>query len=220
MWGRRGYCCGSCKQGTPSDATLCTGDVSPRTVVYHRKRGDVMETFTEPKELTENPHYQAQKQKTLCDLTDDMIDLPIVNLVNGFNILPYCFTLHCCYGHFVYNDLKDTHNLEPLQMKGEIAAVKYRIAYIAFCIENSLLGRELFESLREITAIDPENVQFCCAEWFWKRQINSYALQVEPDRFKYKDTAMIDFKEALYIEKLRNEFFIRLYELLENTKEK
>jgi len=97
--------------------------------------------------------------------------------------------------------------------------VEYRIAYIAFCIENSPLGRGLFESLKEITVIDPENVQFCCAKWFWKIQVNSYALQVEPDRFKRKDTATVDFKEALHIEKVRNEFFVRLGELLENAKE-
>jgi hypothetical protein len=95
------------------------------------------------------------------------------------------------------------------------------MVYIAFCIENSASGRGLFKALKEITAIDPENVQFFCAEWFWKRQINSYALQVEPDRFKRKeDTAIIDFKEALCIEKIRNTFFIQLYELLENAKEK
>ena len=172
-----------------------------------------METFTEVKELVENPRFQAQKQKVLCDLTDDMIDMPIIDLINGFNKLPYCFTLQSCYGHFVYNGQKDTHNLEPLPLKGAIAKVEYRIAYIAFCIENSLLGRELFESLKEITAIDPENVQFCCAEWFWKRQVNSYALQVEPDRFKRKDKAILDYKEALYIEKIRNKFFVQLKEL-------
>ena len=179
-----------------------------------------METFTELKELTENPHYKVQKQKTLFDLTDGMIDMPIIDLINGFNKLHYCFTLQSCYGHFVYNSQKNTHNLEPLPVKGAIAKVEYRIAYIAFCIENSLFGRELFDSLKKITAIDPDNVQFCCAEWFWKRQVNSYALQVEPDRFKCKDTAIVDFREALHIEKIRNEFFIRLYELLENAKKK
>lgn len=148
-----------------------------------------------------------------------MIDMPIIDLINWFNKLPYCFTLQSCYGHFVYNGQKDTHNLEPLPVKGAIAKVEYRIAYIAFGIENSLSGRELFESLKEITTLDPENIQFCCAEWFWKKQINSYALQVEPDRFKRKDTAIVDLKEALHIEKIRNEFFIRLYELLENAKE-
>jgi hypothetical protein len=173
-----------------------------------------LETFTEPKELVENPHYQVQRQKSLCDLTDDMIDGPIIDLINGFNKFPYCFTLQSCYGHFVYNGQKDSHNLEPLPVKDTIANVEYRIAYIAFCIENSLLGRALFNALSKITAMDPENVQFCCADWFWKRQVNSYALQVEPDRFKRKDTAILDYTEALHIEKIRNEFFIRLYELL------
>jgi hypothetical protein len=179
-----------------------------------------LETYTELKDLADNPHYQAQKRKILSDLDDGMIDTTIVDLINGFNKLPYCFTLQSCYGHFVYNGQKDTHNLDPLSAKEIIAQVEYRIAYIAFCIENSASGRGLFEKLKEITAIDPENVQFCCAEWFWKKQINSYALQVEPDRFKHKDTAIIDFKEALHIEKIRNTFFIRLYELLENAKER
>lgn len=175
-----------------------------------------METFTELKELAENPHYRAQKKETLCNLTDGMIDMPIIDLINGFNKLPHCFTLQSCYGHFVYNGQKETHNLEPLPAIGGIGKVEYRIAYIAFCIENCLLGRELFDSLEDIMAIDPENIQFCCAEWFWKRQVNSYALQLEPDRFKRKDTAIIDFKEALHIENIRNDFFIRLYELLGN----
>ena len=146
-----------------------------------------METFTELKDITENPYFQLHKQKILYDLNADIIDMPIVGLVNGFNKLPYCFTLQSCYGHFVYNGQKDTHNLDPLPAK-------------------------------EITDIDPENIQFGCAEWFWGKNTNSYALQVEPDRFKYKDTALIDFREALHIEKTRNTFFIRLYELLGKIK--
>ncbi len=179
-----------------------------------------METFTELKDLAVNLRYQVQKRKILSDLNDDMIDTPIVDLINGFNKLPYCFTLQSCYGHFVYNGQKNPYNLDPLPAKEIIAQVEYRIAYIAFCIENSASGRGLFEALKEITAIDLENVQFCCAEWFWKKQINSYALQVEPYRFKSKDTAIIDFKEALHIEKIRNTFFTRLYELHENAKER
>jgi hypothetical protein len=61
---------------------------------------------------------------------------------------------------------------------------------------------------------------FCCAEWFWKRQVNSYALQVEPDRFKFEDKAILDYKEALRIEKIRNEFFVRLKELLQKQQGK
>lgn len=149
-----------------------------------------------------------------------MIDAPIIDLINEFNKLPYCFTLQSCYGHFVYNGQKDSQNFEPLLVKDTIAKVEYRIAYIAFCIENSLLGRWLLKTLKKIIAIDPENVQFCCAEWFWKRQVNSYALQVEPGRFKRKDLVILDYKEALHIEKIRNDFFHRLYELLENANER
>ena len=94
-----------------------------------------------------------------------------------------------------------------------------RIAYFAFCIDNSESGRMLFDDLKEITAIDPENIQFCCAEWFWKRQVNSYALQVEPDRFKHKDKAILDYKEALKIENIRNEFFVHLNELLQKQQD-
>jgi hypothetical protein len=174
-----------------------------------------LETFTEPKALVENPHYQDQRQKCLADLSDGMLDDPIIGLVNAFNKLPYCFTLQSCYGHFIYNGQNDPHNLEPLPIKDTIARVEYRIAYIALCIENSDWGRMLFNALREITIIDPENIQFCCAEWFWKRQVNSYALQVEPDRLKYEDKAILDYKEALKIEKIRNEFFVQLKELLQ-----
>ena len=62
--------------------------------------------------------------------------------------------------------------------------------------------------------MDPENIQFGSAEWFWKRQVNSYALQVEPDRFKRQDTAILDYEEALNIEKIRNEFFFQLQALI------
>jgi tRNA(Phe) wybutosine-synthesizing methylase Tyw3 len=61
-----------------------------------------LETFTEPKELAENPHYQDQRRKSLAGLSDGMIDVPIIELINAFNKLPYCFTLQSCYGHFIY----------------------------------------------------------------------------------------------------------------------
>jgi hypothetical protein len=173
-----------------------------------------LETFTEPKALVENPHYRNQRQKCLASLSDDMIDEPIIELINAFNKLPYCFTLQSCYGHFVYPGQNDPQNLESLPLTDTIARVEYRIAYIAFCIENSDLGRMLFEALKGIADIDPDNIQFCCAEWFWERQVNSYALQVEPDRFKLEDTAILDYEEALKTEKIRNEFFVYLKELL------
>ncbi len=105
-----------------------------------------------------------------------------------------------------------------LPIKDSIDKVEYRIAYIALCIENSASGIGLFQALKEITAIDPQNVQIFCAEWFWKKQLNSYALQVEPERFKRQDKAILDYKEALHIEKIRNEFFVRFEELLKKQR--
>jgi hypothetical protein len=163
----------------------------------------------------ENPHYQEQRRKCLAGLADGMIDEPIIELIDDFNKLPYCFTLQSCYGHFLYNGRKDPNNIDPLPATNTIATVEYRIAYIAFCIDNGKSGRRLFDALKEITAIDPDNIQFCCAEWFWKRQVNSYAIQVEPDRFKRKDKAVLDYKEALKIEHIRNEFCAQLKELLQ-----
>jgi len=161
----------------------------------------------------ENPYYQDQRQTSLTNLSDEMIDAPIIDLIKGFNKLSYCFTMQSCYGHFVYDDQKDPYNFEPLPISEIIDRVEYRIAYICLCIENSDSGRGLLKSLNEITAIDPENIQFCCADWFWNKQVNSYALQVQPDRFKHKDSAILDYREALQIEKIRNEFFIQLREL-------
>ena len=174
-----------------------------------------METFAQPKELVKNPDYIDQRRRTLKKLKSDMIDKPIVEVVNGFNNLSYCFTLQSCYGHFVYNSQKDPYNVYPLPVTDNITTVEYRIAYIAFCIEYGEPGKNLIKDLNEVTTIDSENIQFCSASWFWNRQVNSYALQVEPERFKDKDTIVLDYKEAVHIEKVRNEFFRGLQKLLE-----
>ena len=173
-----------------------------------------METFTDPKELIENSHYIKQRKEALAGLIDSMIDAPIIGIIKGFNKLPYCFTMQSCYGHFLYNSQTEPQNFAPLPVSENIISVEYRIAYIAFCIENSDEGRSFFKALKKITVSDPENIQLCCAEWFWEKQVNSYALQVEPDRFKSEDKVMLDYKEALNIENIRNEFFIKLKELL------
>jgi tRNA(Phe) wybutosine-synthesizing methylase Tyw3 len=66
-----------------------------------------METFAEPKEMVENPRYFEQRQKSLSGLTDDKIDAPIIEIINGMNKLPYCFTIQSCHGHFLYSGQKD-----------------------------------------------------------------------------------------------------------------
>ena len=88
------------------------------------------------------------------------------------------------------------------------------IAYIALCIENSPKGKGLLEDLRDIAATDPEFIQFGSAEWFWDRQVNSYALQVEPERYMDKDQVTIDYWEALRVQDVRDSFFSELRNLL------
>jgi len=69
------------------------------------------------------------------------------------------------------------------------------------------LGKQLLQDLKKITKIDPEYTQFGSADWFWRRQVNSYALQVEPERYKTEDQCRLSVQEALYVEKVRNQFF-------------
>jgi hypothetical protein len=173
-----------------------------------------MKTYTEPKDLVENPHYAMQRQRSLLDLTMVEIDKPMLEIIKGFSELSYCFTLQCCYGHFLYKGQDDPHNLDRLPMTTTLDRVEYRIAYLALCLEINEQGRTLMQELQSITKIDQENIQFCSAEWFWERQVNSYALQVEPDRFKHEDSAILTYQEGLVIEKVRDDFMSELKELL------
>lgn len=173
-----------------------------------------METFTEPRDFVEDPGYAERRRESLKALDLAVIDPPIVDLVRGFALLPQCFTLQSCYGHFVYCPGQDPHNLARLPA-GLDSDVDYRIAYIAFCLENSPRGMALRESLEGVPAIDPDYVQFGSAGWFCERQVNTYALQVEPARFKTRDRIMIGHAEALRVEKVRDVFFDRMRDVLD-----
>jgi hypothetical protein len=154
----------------------------------------------------------------MAQLEPGIIDDPIVDLVTGFNELPHCFTLQSCSGHFLWDDQRDLHSLAPLPalpaMGGTI--VTYRIAYIAFCLDHGESGKNLCVALRQATAIDRHNIQFGWADWFWKQQINSVVLQVEPDRFRYEDTATIEPAEAHHLATTRDSFFARLRVVLDH----
>ena len=173
-----------------------------------------METFTEPRDFVDNPHYLQQRQASLATLDTDTIDGPIVDIVKSFQDLSYCFTLQSCYGHFMHVGKQDRNNTERLHIADGSAVVTYRIAYIAFCIENSPEGKGLLEDLKDISEADPEFIQFGSAEWFWDRQVNSYALQVAPERFMDKDQVTIDYREALRVQDVRDNFFSGLRNLL------
>ena len=74
---------------------------------------------------------------------------------------------------------------------------------------------EAEEPLRRAIELDPDYVQFGCAEWFWHKSCNSYVLQVEPMRHKILDQVTVDHSEALHIEEIRDQFFIKMREILE-----
>jgi len=174
-----------------------------------------LETFTALKSLADNSNFEFQRWEALNAVNINAIDPPLRSMIKDLNRLPYCFSLQCCYGHFVYAHQPDKRGLDPLPVLEDIGQVRYRIAYLALGVDASDKGRDLLADLGRIVDIDPDYVQFGCAEWFWGRQINTYALQVEPARFMYKDEAFIDYEEALHIEKVRNEFFRQLNELIQ-----
>ncbi len=64
-----------------------------KVITLFQKTGSKVETYAKVKSLIENPNYQSQRQKYLQNLTDDMIDAPIIEIIKGFNELPFCFTL-------------------------------------------------------------------------------------------------------------------------------
>ena len=166
-----------------------------------------METFVEAKPLIHNSGYHNQRQLALSRLRLETIDPPILDIIKSLVKLPYCFSLQSCFGHFLYADQTDLQNLEPLPRLEEDTSITYRIAYLALCVDNSDLGRQLLKQLNELPSIHPGYIQYGCAQWFWERQINSYVVQVEPERHQLKDQCILGYQEALIVEKVRYDFF-------------
>ena len=174
-----------------------------------------METFAPPRRLVDHPLFEADRKRALKKLDIDEVDAPIRDIVEGFSRLPCCFTLQSCFGHFVHSEATAPDNLEPLPPNG-VGIVTYRIAYVALCLQNSASGNRLFSTLAEVPSIAPAFIQFGSPVWFWERQVNAFALQVEPSRFKDQDQATIDHAEALQVQKVRDQFFTRLDDLVKS----
>jgi hypothetical protein len=51
-------------------------------------------------------------------------------------------------------------------------------------------------------AVDPEYVQFGSPDWFCQRQLNFFVLRVMPVRFLDQDKAVMDYREALKVQKI------------------
>jgi hypothetical protein len=176
-----------------------------------------VKTYTALKNMMENPGFQEQRQHHLRGLKEAVIDEPLVGLIRDMNRLSFCFTLQCCYGHFLFPGRDDPLNCLGLPAAAAVAGtrIEYRIAYIAFGIENNASGKLFWEQLKAIERIDPQRIQYGCADWFWRQQVNSYIIQVEPDRYKYQDVAELDYPEALNIEKRRCQFYAWLGRFLQ-----
>lgn len=173
-----------------------------------------METFMAYREMVPNPAFEDQRRKALGSLTNVQIDPPIVEMVNTLNRLPFCFTLQSCYGHFLYAGCSDPQNCNALPASISGDRVEYRIAYVAFCLDRSPEGERFLDNIKTIVDIDPEYIQFGCAQWFWDQQVNSYVIQVVPDGFKYQDVASLMPPQALVVEKRRHQFYDWLDRLL------
>jgi hypothetical protein len=92
--------------------------------------------------------------------------------------------------------------------------VRYRIAYLALCIEYSDTGAWLRTALERMQDLHPVFVQFGSPDWFWERYRNSCALQVGPVRHAGKDQAVIAYDEALQVQAVRDEVFDHIRRLL------
>lgn len=173
-----------------------------------------METFTAARPFVADPDCARRRHETLAELDLDDVDPPIVDVVVGFNTLPHCFTLQCCFGHFVWAPGQDDHNLEPLPRE-PVGSIRYRIAYVAVSIEDSPRGRDLRDAMARVATLDPGFIQFGSADWFWERWVNSYVLQVEPTAQQCKDEADLEHAEALCTERVRERFFEEIRALVE-----
>jgi len=177
------------------------------------KGGRILETFTEPKEFVENARYEDERREALAALVPASIDEPIVDMISGFATLGHCFTLQCCYGHFICRSEQDSYTLESIP-RGWDGPVRYRIAYIAFCMQNSDRGRMFRQALARIPETAPDYVQFGSADWFWDQWPNTYVLQAMPIADRLKDETILDSLEALQTQEARGLFFVKLGELL------
>ena len=173
-----------------------------------------METFTSLKAFISNPGFCEQRQIALEKLDITAIDEPLIDLIEGFAKLRYCFTLQCCYGHFVAERNRKQYSISELYLSDTNQKVEYRLAYLALCIEDSEQGQNLLHRLAKIRDSDPNMIQLGCCEWFWERQINSFTIQVEPKRYQYRDRIAVKVKEAIKIGTVRNRFFEELRKLV------
>ena len=174
-----------------------------------------METFVKAKPFVWDLDFRTSRAKALRNMDLSDIDEPIAGLIESFTLVAHCFTLQSCWGHSVHDGQPDPHGCETLAGYSDDTQIRFRLAYIALCLENSRPGHDLREELCSLVSIDPACIQFGSAEWFWKQHVNSYVLQVEPERYKDLDYCTIGIEEALYLEKLKARIFQEIRKIIE-----
>lgn len=185
-------------------------------VFISNMKGHLLETFTIAKAMVDDPGFIKRKKKALTSMDLDTIDRPIRKLIKDINQLDYCFTMQSCWGHFLVKRQEEINNL--LRLSGPADRkdlVVYRIAYVAFCIKKSPEGKRFIQTIKDITSHEKQYIQFGSAEWFWRRNINSYVLQVSPERYKGKDSIRVRYDQALHIQNTRDLFYDVLSEKIE-----
>ncbi len=166
-----------------------------------------METFTKFRPLVANPDFARQRSEALASLDLTQVDEPLRELVAALNGRDDCFTLQCCWGHFLPPGAEDERSLTapPPRGKGEL---EYRVAYVALALRDD--AGEWLETLRGLRDAEPRFVQFGCAEWFWERQVDSYVLQVGLKKYRRRDRMTLDGKQARLISHARTRLFREL----------
>lgn len=168
-----------------------------------------METFAGPKPFVDNPEFEKNRSVTLETLRNliatGKIDPPVVELLELFSRIPHCYTIQSCSGHFVHERQPDEYTTARLApYRGIVHTIHYRLAYLAFVLEKSKNGSVLCRDLRTLALRNSVYIQFGSAGWFWEQSVNSYQIQVAPEREKYKDCFWVTYKEALLLEKARD----------------
>ena len=153
------------------------------------------------------------------ELSNGSIDETTLDIVERFAQVPCCHMLQSCFGHFMKEfRVEDRNTKRVAEVRDLGTMLHYRIAYIAFCIQNSVKGRALLEETRAVALVNPDYIQFGSADWFWKICANSYVLQVSPLRNAYQDHFDVNLEETLRIEHARDRFFDGIREVLARSK--
>lgn len=174
-----------------------------------------METFAPARPMVAHPGFMQERRRALASLDLAAIDPPLQPLIQSLSRVEHCFTMQSCWGHFVHPGQPDEHGVACLAGYSDATVVDYRIAYKAFCLQDSPAGRRLYQDLEALVDIDQANIQFGSADWFWQQAVNTYQVQVEPRRHQFRDRVEVGISEALTLQETRDRLYERLNQVVE-----